>query len=172
VRKTGAAGLELIKGFETLQLRAYLDRRGGVLTIGYGHTEDVKPDDVIIEHQADVLLEHDLADAEECVNLRAPGVNQNQFDALVSLVFNIGCSKFSTSTLLRLVRAGDFRSVSGTPGKQYSDGQFARWNHDDGVVLDGLTRRRKAEAILFATPTADFSDVQSGVESTAPKAAR
>jgi lysozyme len=166
-RFIGRAGLELIKGFETLQLHAYLDRPGGVWTIGYGHTQDVHEGDRITEHQAEVMLRSDLENAERCVSLRAPSVTQNQFDALVSLVFNIGCGQFDKSTLLRLVRNGDLQAVAGTPGKNYQDGQFARWNHDDGIVLDGLTRRRRAEAILFATPDADFTNVISGVETTA-----
>lgn len=140
-------------------------------TIGYGHTGDVTPADQVTEHQAEVVIRADLADAERCVNLRAPHVGQNQFDALVSLVFNIGCAKFNSSTLLRLVRDGDYRAVSGTAEKQFKDGQYARWNHDNGKVVDGLTRRRAAEAKLFATPDAssDFSNVESGIDSTATK---
>jgi lysozyme len=80
---------------------------GAPWTIGYGHTGDVEPGQQITEHQADVVLASDLGWAEDCINLRAPNIGQNQFDALVDLVINIGCPAFDTSTLLRLVRKGD-----------------------------------------------------------------
>jgi lysozyme len=165
----GSAGLDLLKSFEQLRLRAYRDG-GGVLTIGWGHTADVKEADEITAHHADVMLASDVADAERCVNLRAPNVGQNQFDALVSFVFNLGCARFDTSTLLRLVRAGDFRAAAGDP-PDFKNGQFIRFNHDNGKVVAGLTRRRIAEAKLFLTPDPppDFSNVEAGIESTAPK---
>lgn len=147
---------------------------GDPWTIGYGHTGDVTPEMEIDEHQAEVIFETDLIPREECVNLRAPGITQNQFDALVSLVYNIGCERFNTSTLLRLVRVGDYNAVTGDPARDFENGQFIRWNKDNGQVVHGLTLRRIDEAKLFMLPDdppapADFSNAQAGVESTAPK---
>jgi lysozyme len=159
-RQISDAGLALIKQAEGLRLRAYRDG-GGVWTLGYGHTHDVHEGDEITEHQAEVMLRSDIACAEECVDLRAPALNQNQFDACVSLSFNIGCKRFDTSTLLRMIRKGDFRSAAA---------QFEVWNKDNGKVIDGLTKRRKRERALFETPmAADFSNIEAGVETTAPK---
>jgi lysozyme len=159
-RTIAEAGLQIIKDSESLQLRAYQDS-GGVWTIGWGHTGDVHEGDVITEHEAEALIRADLAGAEECVNRYAPGVNQNQFDALVSLSFNCGCAPLSKFTIGRLVRAGDYNAAAA---------QFGVWNHDNGKVLAGLTKRRAAEAKLFLTPDPDFSNVESGVTTTAPEA--
>jgi lysozyme len=150
------AGLDLIKASEGLRLRAYRDT-GGVLTIGYGHTGDVKEGDEITEHQADVLIEHDVSAAEKGVEQYTPGLSQHRFDACVSLAFNVGAHEFGKSTLARLIRAGDFNAAAK---------QFDRWIYDDGKVQSGLVKRRYAERKLFQTP--DFSDVESGVASTAP----
>lgn len=157
MRVTGEAGIALIKESEGLRLKAYRDT-GGVLSIGYGHTEDVHEGDEITEHQAEVMLRADLADAERCVQLRFPEANQNQWDACVSFVFNLGCTRFGSSTLLRLIRKGDYNAAAK---------QFGRWVNDNGVQLPGLVTRRAKEAALFLTP--DFSNVQSGAESTAPQ---
>jgi lysozyme len=70
-------------------------------------------------------------------------INQNQFDALVDFVFNLGCASLSQSTLLRYVNTGDFADAAT---------QFLRWDHIRGIVISGLTRRRQAEATLFGTP--------------------
>jgi GH24 family phage-related lysozyme (muramidase) len=97
-----------------------------------------------------------------CVNLRAPHLNENQFSACVSLVFNIGCAAFNSSTLLRMIRVGDYKAASA---------QFMRWVHDNGKFAQGLKNRRERERALFDTPEPpEFSNVESGVESTAPKA--
>lgn len=114
---------------------------GDPWTIGYGHTEDVSPDETIDEHQADVLLESDLADTIGSVNLHMPdGTTQNQFDACVSFAFNVGTGAFERSTLLKLWRAGK---------TQVAAGQFKIWCHDNGKVVQGLLNRRTAEAALF-----------------------
>jgi len=140
--KYSAAGLALTKQFEGLELKAYQDSVG-VWTIGYGHTgTDVKPGLTITEAQASVLLAADVAWAVTCVNKSVKSaVNQNQFDAMVDFVFNLGCAAFAQSTLLRMVNAGDFAGGAG---------QFGRWNKAGGKVLAGLTKRRAAEAALFA----------------------
>ncbi|MHB0805997.1 lysozyme [Stutzerimonas nitrititolerans] len=138
--QTSQRGIDLIKSFEGLRLTAY-DDGVGVQTIGYGHTKGVKPGMKITENWAEELLRDDLAEFEAAVNgLVKVRLCQHQFDALVSLVFNIGPGAFSDSTLLRLLNAG-----------LYDDAalQFVRWNKGGGKVLSGLTRRRMAERKLF-----------------------
>ena len=142
--KYSAAGLELTKQFEGLELKAYQDSVG-VWTIGYGHTgPDVKEGLTITEEQAGVLLAADVAWAVTCVNKSVKAkINQNQFDAMVDFVFNLGCASLVQSTLLKMVNAGDFEG----PAKQ-----FLRWNKVGGKVVRGLTKRRQAEAELFQKP--------------------
>lgn len=133
-------GLNLIKAFEGLRLDAYYDP-GGTLTIGYGHTAGVQPGQHITPQDAADLLRQDLAWAEQCVDryVTAP-ITQEQYDALVSLVFNIGCGAFMQSTLLRKLNAGDYESAAE---------QFGVWIKAGGKVLPGLVRRREDEEQLF-----------------------
>ena len=95
----------------------------------------------ITELQASALLMQDVSRFEKGV-LEAVKVSlsQHQFDALVSLAFNIGLGAFRASTLVRKLNAGDIAGAAG---------QFARWNRGDGRVLPGLVVRRAAEAALF-----------------------
>ncbi|HEY6375956.1 MAG TPA: lysozyme [Edaphobacter sp.] len=139
----GDAGLALTKKFEGCVLTAYADQ-GGVWTIGYGHTgPGVHAGLTITQDQADAFLESDVAGSVTCVNRLVLGnINQNQFDAMVDFVFNLGCASLSQSTLLRYVNTGDFADAAT---------QFLRWDHIRGVVIAGLTRRRQAEAALFNT---------------------
>lgn len=140
IAKIGTKGLALIKSFEGLRLTAYRDIVN-VLTIGYGSTgPHVRPGMKITETQAEALLRNDLARFEKAVGSAAPNANQNQFDAMVSLAFNIGTAAFQNSTLVRKFRAGDIAGAKA---------EFARWNKAGGKVVAGLTRRRAAEAALF-----------------------
>lgn len=127
---------------ESCRLSAYRCP-AGVLTIGYGHTGDVKPDDVITQHQADAILEVDLQRFEMAVDQLAPRINANQFSALVSFAFNVGIDALEKSTLLRCVNGGQFKAAAV---------EFSKWTHAAGVVLPGLVKRRAAEAQLFLTP--------------------
>lgn len=140
--KTGEKGLALIKHFEGLRLRAY-QCSANVWSIGYGHTAGVKPDDVITPEQADAFLRQDVSDSEQAVSrfVRVP-LTQYQFDALVSFTFNLGSGNLRTSTLLRLLNAGDY------PG---AAGQLLRWVNAGGKELPGLVRRRVAEKELFGS---------------------
>jgi lysozyme len=138
--RTSDAGIALIKQFEGVRLDAYVCP-AGVLTIGYGHTgDDVYEGQVINHDEADALLRADLAKFERCVGVAVNDVTQQQFDACVSLAFNIGCAAFGKSTLARKIAQGD---VSGAAD------EFLRWNRGGGKVLPGLTRRREAERALF-----------------------
>ncbi len=136
-------GLGLTKKFEGLRLSAYADQVG-VWTIGYGHTgQGVHAGLTITQDQADAFLESDVAGSVACVNrLVTSEINQNQFDALVDFVFNLGCASLASSTLLRYVNSGDFADAAE---------QFQRWDHAGGVVVPGLLQRRQAEATLFTT---------------------
>lgn len=139
--KTSPKGLALIKRWESLRLKAYVCP-AGVLTIGYGHTGDVEPGHEISSHQADVILALDLERFEEGVSSLCAGLTltQGQFDALVSLAFNIGLGALGKSTLLRKLRGGD---VAGAAA------QFAVWRNAGGKVLAGLVARRADERELF-----------------------
>lgn len=143
-RKIGAKGFALIKSFEGLRLKAYPDPATGgePWTIGFGHTGGVKPGDVITEATADALLLADLGRFEAAVSKLCPITTQNQFDALVSLCFNIGEGNLKESTLRRLHNEGAYDQAKA---------QFARWNRAAGKEMAGLTRRRAAEALLYGS---------------------
>ena len=138
--KTGINGLNLIKEFEGLRLQAY-QCSANIWTIGYGHTADVSANDVITEEEALSFLRQDVAESERTVNqyVHVP-LTQNQFDALVSFVFNLGVGNFRTSTLLRKLNAGDDDGAAQ---------EFGCWIHAGGKALPGLVRRREAERALF-----------------------
>ncbi|MGB4239631.1 MAG: lysozyme [Candidatus Hydrothermia bacterium] len=138
--KTSKKGIEIIKKYEGLRLKAY-KCPAGILTIGYGHTKNVKQGDTITETQAEILLIYDLIDIENCIkkNVKIP-LNQNQFDALVSLCFNIGCGNFLKSTLLKKLNEGKIAEAVK---------EFLKWNKAGGKELAGLTKRRQEEMELF-----------------------
>ena len=138
--KTSPKGIALIKEFEGLRLKAYLCP-GGVWTIGYGHTAGVKPGMAISEAQAEEYLKADLISFERYRNGLGLALNQNQFDALISLIYNIGIGNFQKSTLLRKARinANDNSIMD----------EFLRWVYSKGRVLPGLQRRRLREMKLY-----------------------
>jgi len=140
VREIGAAGLALIKQFEGLRLTAYLCP-ARVWTIGYGSTgPHVKSGMTISEADAEKLLRDDLDRFEASVAKSAPNATQNQFDAMVSLAFNIGTAGFERSSVLKRLLEGNLRGAADA---------FLMWNKAGGQVLAGLTRRREAERKLF-----------------------
>jgi lysozyme len=133
-------GLSLIKKFEGCELEAY-KCAAGVLTIGYGSTKGVKEGDTITQEEADKLLLHEMNEYEGYINDAVTvDLKQNQFDALVSWVFNLGPANLKASTMLKVLN-----------NKEYDDvpAQIKRWNKAGGKVLQGLIRRREAEALLF-----------------------
>ena len=137
----GSKGIELIKHFEGCELEAY-KCAAGVWTIGYGHIKGVTPESVITQEQAEQMLVEELNEYEGYINdMVTTPLSQNQFDALVSWVYNLGGGNLKASTLLKVVNQGEF---DGVPA------QIMRWNKAGGKVLEGLTRRRQAEADLFS----------------------
>lgn len=149
--RTSENGIELVKAFEGLHkvksdgnVRSYRCPAGR-WTIGYGHTHGVRSGETITPEEAEDLLRKDLQDCEAAVErLVKVDLTQNQFDALVSFVFNLGQGNFGSSTLLRKLNRGEYESAAE---------EFIRWNKArvDGELkaLPGLTRRRSAEAALF-----------------------
>lgn len=140
---TSQAGIDLITSFEGCRLTAYQDSVG-VWTIGYGHTSGVYQGMTITEEEAIAFLRQDLKTAENtenAVNSNVTyGINQNQFDALVSFTFNVGTGNFTSSTLLKKLNAGDVNGAAN---------EFDRWIYAGGQVLEGLVRRRAAEKQMF-----------------------
>lgn len=141
---TNDAVENLIKKFEGFSAKAYPDpgsKDGYPWTIGYGHTRGVKRGDIITQQQATEYLAKDIIAYEDEVKSQVKiALNQNQFDALVSFVYNIGPGQFETSTMLKLLNVGD---ISGAAQ------QFPRWNKNDGQIIKGLVRRRQAEMEWF-----------------------
>ncbi|ECB6818239.1 lysozyme [Salmonella enterica subsp. enterica] len=138
--KTSDNGRAFIRAREGVKLAAYQDG-GGVWTIGYGHTRGVKQGQVINHEQADEFLDSDLRQVESCISERVTvALNQNQFDALVSFVFNVGRQAFSDSTLLKKLNEGNYRAAAD---------QFTRWVYDNDQFVQGLYNRRVAERDLF-----------------------
>lgn len=145
--KTSQAGVDLIKEFEGFSSRVYLCPAGKP-TIGYGHLiskgEDI--DGPITIEKAEELLRDDLKWAEDAVHryITHPGLNQNQFDALVSFTFNLGAGALRVSTLRRLLNSKQVIAASN---------EFKKWNKvrvgRHLISVTGLTRRRAAEAALF-----------------------
>ena len=139
--RTNKNGLLLIKSFEGLRLKAYRDPVG-IWTIGYGTTRGVRPNTSISENEAEQFLQQDLIRFEQAINdaVSVP-INDNQFSALVSFTYNVGSGALRSSTLLKLLNArSDLHRTAN---------EFPRWNKAGGRVLEGLTRRRKAEQSLF-----------------------
>lgn len=139
---TSPKGLAILKEFEGLRLKEYIDA-GGYLSIGYGHLlqNGERFEDGITKEKAEELLQQDVQDAEFVVDgmITVP-LNQNQFDALVSFAYNIGGDQFAKSTLVRLLNDGEYNEVPH---------QLSRWNKSNGKVIKALVRRRRKEGELF-----------------------
>tara|TARA_R110000744_G_scaffold70603_2_gene142662 strand:- start:882 stop:1325 length:444 start_codon:yes stop_codon:yes gene_type:complete len=138
--KTSGEGVALIRKFEGCEVQAY-QCSASVWTLGYGHTRDVSEGDTCTKDEAEQILISDLQEFEGYVNdlVKIP-LDQNQFDALVAWTFNLGPTNLKSSTLL--VRLND-NNLDDVPH------QLRRWNKAGGKVLDGLVRRREAEALLW-----------------------
>jgi lysozyme len=138
---TSQTGIDLIKSFEKCRLQSYQDS-GGVWTIGWGTTgPDVVEGLDWTQLTADQRFADSLIDFENCVGeVVLVYLNQDQFDALVCFVYNVGCEAFRESTLLRLLNEGNFEGAAQ---------QFPKWDHVEGKESAGLLRRRLAEQALF-----------------------
>lgn len=136
-----STGEDIIKSFEELRLVAYQDQKG-VWTCGWGHTgPDVVEGTTCTPELAEIWFQDDTHKAVVGVDESlTTNVSQNQFDALVSLTFNVGVGAEEHSTLARLINARDFAGAAA---------QFPRWDHVNGVENAGLKRRRLAEQALF-----------------------
>lgn len=139
------SGFDLICNFEGLRLKAY-DDGVGVWTIGFGTTKypggvRVKKGDVCTLDQAKAYMQNDLKSFEQTVNntVKVP-LNQNQFDALVSLAYNIGSTAFKNSTLVKRLNEGNYKAAAN---------QFNVWVNAGGKRMQGLVNRRAAESTLF-----------------------
>lgn len=143
--KTSNSGINLIKGFEGLRLKAY-DDGVGVWTIGYGTIRylngvRVKKGDTCTDAQAEQYLRNDLVTFENAINrLVKVSLTQNQFDALASFTYNLGEANLSSSTLLKKLNSKDYKGAAA---------EFLKWNKAGGKVLGGLIKRRQAEMKLF-----------------------
>jgi lysozyme len=139
-------GKDLIMKFEGCKLSSYQDSVG-IWTIGYGNTyyEDstpVKKGDIITHNRAIELFNLIVKKFEVDVDLLVTSnVNQNQFDAMVCLAYNIGINNFKNSSLLKMVNK--------SPNDSAIYLQFLRWNKAKGQVIQGLTRRRISESELY-----------------------
>lgn len=137
---TGAAGIRIIKNFEGCRLTPYLCP-ASKWTVGWGHVlSDVEHKTwkfPLTQEQADALLVKDLVRYENKVNEYAKvPLTQNQFDALVSFVYNCGFAP----TLFKLLNKGDYAGAAR---------EFPKWVRGGGKVLPGLVKRRAAERVLF-----------------------
>lgn len=145
--KISDAGLSLINNFEGLSTTAYVCP-AGVLTIGYGHTSNVKKGMKITQKEAERLLLSDLDYFEKAVTnlIKDVTCTQSQFDALVCFAFNVGVGSLAASTLLKKFKAGDIQGAAD---------EFLRWNKAASpdtrkkIEVKGLTLRRQAERRLF-----------------------
>ena len=137
---TSEEGISLIKKFEGCRLEPYFCS-ANVLTIGYGHTRTAQSGQNWSQDHAEEMLKSDLEEFEGYVEqLVEVPLSQYQFDSLVAWCFNLGPANLKSSTLLKVLNSGAYEEVPS---------QIKRWNKAGGKVLEGLIRRREAEALLF-----------------------
>lgn len=152
-------GIDLIQHYEGCSLTAYRDS-DNILTIGYGHTHDVYSGMTITQDEADELFLNDIKSFVSMLNSKlSVSVNQNQFDALLSFLYNVGPGEVgvkdglfvlksgSPSTLWKMIQSNNFNGAAS---------QFTLWCRSGGVVLRGLLARRRTEQLLFTNGYLDF----------------
>jgi lysozyme len=140
--KTSQKGLTLIKKFEGFSDKEYTCPAGKP-TIGYGHV--ILPNEhfssSITKEEAEILLKKDLQPREKSLNILVKvNINQNQFDSLINLIYNIGVENFKQSTLLKFINDKLFDKIPD---------QFRRWKYINKVVSKGLLKRREEEIKLW-----------------------
>lgn len=139
---------DFVASWEGFSAEAYLCP-AGVWTIGFGHTQGVQPGDRVTLVQAGNMLAADLVayGVQVGAAIGNADTDQQEFNSMVSLAFNVGVAGFRGSTVLRLHKKGD---------KAGAARAFAMWNKAtiNGVLQPvlGLTRRRAAETALYLTP--------------------
>lgn len=136
--------IDLIKKYEGFRPQSYQDSVG-VWTIGYGTTringQPVKAGMTITEDQALQLVKQEVNKLwSQIESITKINLNDNQMNALVDFAYNLGFNALKTSTLMKMVNAGDFNGAAN---------QFSRWVYAGGKVLPGLVKRREAEKQLF-----------------------
>ena len=151
MRTLDTFGYKLIQQFEGLSLKAYAatesEKQRNIWTIGYGNITyldgtKVKKGDEITREQADLMFKQTANKfALDVANLIEVCLTQNQFNALVSLAYNIGIGAFKDSTLLRMVNA--------SPNNPSIKEQFLRWKIAGGKVVQGLLNRRIKESEVY-----------------------
>lgn len=148
---TSENGISLIKGFEGLRLNAYKDpgsKNGLPITIGYGSTmyktgKPIKLGDTITAQEAEDLLRWEVGNKSAVLRGLNLKLNQNQFDAITSFIYNVGVGNFNSSTLLKRIKFN--------PNDPDIRNQFDKWIYNDGKVSEDLVVRRKKEAVLYFT---------------------
>lgn len=146
------AGEALIKGFEKFRPTAYKPTAKDVWTCGWGHTKGVTATTTCDYATAETWFKQDTADAVNNVNTHVTvPLTQNQFDALVSICFNVGDTAIDESTLMRKLNDSDYGGAAN---------EFPKWRFQDHVPLKGLADRRAAEQAMFnkATPVSSTQD--------------
>jgi len=139
--KTSKAGIDLIKQFEGCRLKAYRCQ-AGVYTIGYGHTKGVTAGMTITQQQAEDMLQQDLATYEKAVDGIGAKLTQGQFDAAVSLCYNIGTSAFTNSFLAKLIKADP-------QPRTELEMAWGSWRMAGGKISNGLVARRAKEYAFY-----------------------
>lgn len=153
--KVSQKGIKLIKDFEGCKLAAYKDSVG-VPTIGVGHIKGVKMGMKITQAQADKFLVEDLAVVEKCLNSLSVMLKQNQFDSLVSWIFNLGVGNFNSSTMKKYI-------VAKCSDIDVTD-QMVKWCNAGGRPLLGLKKRRVAEANMYLGYTKYIVDASGNIK--------
>lgn len=141
--KATGRSISIIKSFEGCKLESYQDA-GGVWTIGWGQTgRNIGPGLRITQLEADQFLQNHVGEVERQISsLVSAPLSQNQFDALVSFVYNVGAGAFASSTLLKKLNRQDYSGAAS---------ELLRWNKDDGKLSHGLVNRRFEEHRMFSS---------------------
>lgn len=153
--QTSQEGIDLIKEFEGLRLKAY-KCPAGIWTIGYGHTKGVTAGMEITNQQAEEFLKGDIKPVEVFINKLGINFCQNQFDALVSWIFNLGSGNFNSSTMKKYILADK-------ADEDITD-QLVRWHYAGKTSLLGLKRRRVKEANMFVYKDRYFVDENGNIK--------
>ena len=133
-------GLALTERFEGFRAKAYQDATG-TWTCGYGHTQGVTGGTTCDQQLAEQWLLSDIRVAVDAVNrMVTVPLTQDEFDAIVDFVFNVGQGNFGASTMLELLNQGEYQAAAE---------QFSRWDFINGQAVAGLLNRRVAEQTLF-----------------------